>query len=408
MKQNKHWKVLTVCCGLAAASIGVSINSSGVFYTPVSESLGIMRGTFAMHMTIFSIVTAIMALFVPKLMQMFSYKKILITSVTVAVLSTAAMALSKSVTMFYILGALRGMSSGLFSIMPLTMIINQWFHKSHGFATSLAFGFSGIAGAICSPILTMVIESYGWQAGYVMKALIILGLCLPAILYRFEIDPQKENLQAYGFEGIQEKTAEESSKSFSLLTIGFICFFVFALINTAISGITQHLPGFASSIGMTSTIGAMLLSAGMVGNIVSKLIIGVMSDKFGIIKATLTMMIVNVLGIVIIMTSSLPGFMIVGAFLFGSTYSIGAVGVPLLTRHFFGQENYTKAFPSISFASNVGSAISLTLAGYIYDFTGSYIPAFVMCLIINMVCFGLIFIVKYIQTKKIQVIVETI
>ena len=58
MENKKHWIVLAVCCGLAASSIGVSINSSGVFYTPVSESLGIMRGTFSMHMTIFSLVTA--------------------------------------------------------------------------------------------------------------------------------------------------------------------------------------------------------------------------------------------------------------------------------------------------------------------------------------------------------------
>ena len=42
-KSSKHWLVLIVCCGLAASSIGVSINSSGVFYTPVSTSLGIMR-----------------------------------------------------------------------------------------------------------------------------------------------------------------------------------------------------------------------------------------------------------------------------------------------------------------------------------------------------------------------------
>ena len=49
---KKHWSVLIYCCGLAAASIGISINSSGVFYTPVSKSLHILRGTFSMHMTL--------------------------------------------------------------------------------------------------------------------------------------------------------------------------------------------------------------------------------------------------------------------------------------------------------------------------------------------------------------------
>ena len=74
---KKHWLVLVCCCGLAAASIGISINSSGVFYTPVSKSLHMLRGTFSMHMTLFSLATAIMSLFVPKIYEKFAFKKVL-------------------------------------------------------------------------------------------------------------------------------------------------------------------------------------------------------------------------------------------------------------------------------------------------------------------------------------------
>lgn len=67
---------MLICyCDLAAASIDISINSSGVFYTPVSESLHMLRGTFSMHMILFSLATVIMSLFVPKLYQKFSFKK---------------------------------------------------------------------------------------------------------------------------------------------------------------------------------------------------------------------------------------------------------------------------------------------------------------------------------------------
>ena len=44
----------------------------------------------------------------------------------------------------------------------------------------------------------------------------------------------------------------------------------------------------------------MLLSAGMMGNIVSKLIIGSLSDYFGEMKATLMMIGVNILGIILL------------------------------------------------------------------------------------------------------------
>ena len=194
MKKNnfKPWYVLVVCCGLAASSIGISINSSGVFYTPVSESLGVMRGTFAMHMTIFSLITAITALIVPKLMSRFSYKWILIISVAITVISTSMMANVKSVTRAYLLGGIRGFSTGLFSIVPLTMIINGWFKKNHGLATSIVFGFSGIAGAICSPILSRCIELFGWQTGYLIKSGIILLLCLPALFIHLKLLQMKK------------------------------------------------------------------------------------------------------------------------------------------------------------------------------------------------------------------------
>ena len=114
-KISKHWLILAVCCGLSASSIGISINCSGIFYTPVSESLGILRGSFAMHMTIFSMVTALASFFIPNLMKKISYKLLLITSAIVAVSTTALMGYVNNVFAFYVLGALRGASTALFS-----------------------------------------------------------------------------------------------------------------------------------------------------------------------------------------------------------------------------------------------------------------------------------------------------
>ncbi|WP_195599030.1 MFS transporter [Longibaculum muris] len=383
MKKNnkKPWIILALCCGLAASSIGVSINSSGVFYTPVSESLHMMRGTFSMHMTIFSLVTAITSLFVPRLMEKFSYKMILTVSVFTAVVSTGLMALGNSAIVFYILGAIRGMSTAMFSIVPLTLVINGWFEKKHGLATSIVFGFSGLAGSICSPILSSCIETFGWQMGYIIKAIILLCLCLPAVLYPFHVDARDDGYLPYGYEEKKENDVSVESPTFHFITVAFISFFVFGLMCSCITSVTQHLPGFAESIGYSSVVGASLLSAGMVGNIISKLVIGTLSDHFGSIKATIVMIIANTLGIVMLMMGKSELLLLVGAFLFGSCYSIGAVALPLLTKHFFGSDNYAKAFPSISFASNLGAAISLSMVGYIYDFFGSYMYAFMIALI---------------------------
>lgn len=92
------------------------------------------------------------------------------------------------------------MSTSLFSIVPITMIINGWFEKKHGLATSIAFGFSGLGGTLCSPVLSSVISSFNWQMGYLLKAVILLLLCLPAVLYPFSMNAKDEGLLPYGYQ----------------------------------------------------------------------------------------------------------------------------------------------------------------------------------------------------------------
>lgn len=386
-KDIKHWIILILCCGLSGSSIGVSINTSGVFYTPVSEALGILRGSFSMHMTIFSMVTAISSLFIPKLMSKINYKFLLTVGVAVGVISTGLMGIATTIPMFYILGAIRGLSTSLFAIVPLTMIINNWFEEKHGLATSIVLSFSGVVGSLLSPVLSSVIASMGWQMGYFVKAMIILVLCLPAVIYPFALDPRKNGLLPYGYKEKEEVVeTKQSTAKFNFASTAFICFFIFGLLCSCITSVTQHLPGYGESIGYASTTVAMLLSAGMVGNIVSKLVIGALSDMIGALKATMTIIVVHIIGVILLMLGLSPVFSIAGAFLFGSCYGLGAVALPLLTKYFFGIEAYSKVFPKISFASNFGAAISISMVGYIYDFFGSYIYAFILVLLMIAIC----------------------
>lgn len=394
-KSMKHWIVLALCCGLAGASIGVSINTSGVFYGPVSEALNILRGDFAMHMTIFSIVTALTSLFIPQIIKRINYKLLLMIGITGGTVTTAAMALGTHVWMFYGLGALRGIFTGLFSSVTLTMIINNWFYEKHGLATSIVFGTSGLVGTFLSPFLTWCITSFGWQMAYVVKAAILCLLCLPALLYPYHFAPGDDKCLPYGAKQLINDDQENSKTvRFHYFSKAFLAFFVFAIFSSFITGVTQHLPGFAQSVGKSAATGAFMLSAGMAGNITSKIVIGFLSDRLGTLKAALTMMFINLGSVILLVVSSSTLVMIVAAFLFGSCYSISAVGLPLLTKHFFGIEQYTAAFPKISFASNFGAAIALSLIGYIYDFFGSYFYAFFIVIAIVMAGVILLFIAE--------------
>ena len=386
-KSYKHWMIVFLMCCLAASSIGLCTNAIGVFYTPVSKSLHVLKGTFAMHATLSTLITALTSLKMSKLIRKYNYKKILLIGVLLSSVSTWMMSYSRSVYLFYILGILRGIGVGIGGMVPITVIITNWFDEKHGLATGLALSFSGLAGAIFSPLLSSWITCYGWQMTYRLMAICIFILVFPVLIVPWKINPQEENLLPYGYQE-RKDTIKIQDKKISLITISFICMCIFTLLHTSITGISQHLSGIALSIHLSATSGAILMSLTMIGNISTKLLIGFLSDLLNPIKAVIIMILTNCLSLLLLFLGVIHQeimLLYIGSFMFGSIYSVGAVGIPMLTRYFFGNENYARTYSFIGFLTNVGSASSLTLIGYLYDFTQSYQMVFIIAL-----CFHLI------------------
>lgn len=379
-KIHKSWLVLIALCGLAAASIGISINTSGVFYSVVSEDLGIFRGAFAFNMTIFSLVNAIAGLFVVRLFDRFPFKLVLTASVILATLSTGLMGNSSQLWQFYLLGALRGISTGMFSIMTLTLIINYWFSEKNGLATSIALSFSGITGAMMSPIFAKIIVANGWHFAYWIQALALFLFCVPALVLPFQDNPLKEGRSPYGHKEVISDAGPVTSHF--KVNSAYIAMIIFAVSLAFISSMVQHFPGFAESIKLDVTTGAALLSMAMIGNIVFKLIVGFLSDLLGPIKACLVLVSANLIAVLIFLISSKPVMLMPAALLFGAIFGVLAVSIPLITRQLFGLDNYGKAYPIINFATNTGAALAFSAIGFIYDFANSYYPALILFLIL--------------------------
>ena len=120
----------------------------------------------------------------------------------------------------------------------------------------------------------------------------------------------------------------------------------------------------------------------------SSVTLNFLSDLLSPIKAVIMMILTNCLSLILLFLGVIHQetlLLYIGSLMFGSIYSVGAVGIPMLTRYFFGNENYARTYSVIGFLTNVGSASSLTLIGYLYDFTQSYQMVFIIAL-----CFHLI------------------
>lgn len=372
----RHWLTLAACCGLTASSIGIFTNSVGVFYSPVSDSLGVGRGAFAMHATLATLAMAFLAPLSARLLPKLPLRLYLGLGMVLGVGSTALMAFSKSIWAFYLLGPLKGAGVAFFGILPVTAVISNWFQKSYGLAVGAALSFSGLSGAVFSPLFTFIIEKAGWQAAFLWMAGLGLVLALPGVL-TLRLTPQEVSLAPYGGSvAVAMPDIRENRPKAKLYMPALVLACTFSLLACAITSVGQHFPTVAEAAGLSAQVGAMMVSAGMVGNIISKLAIGILSDHKGPFFANGCMLLVNGLsmGVMLLLSPVLPAVAIGAAFFYGAVYSVGAAGIPLLTRGVFGPEQYTAAYSIVSVFSNIGSASALTIIGLVYDLTGSCVP----------------------------------
>ena len=389
-KLSKHWLVMIYMCGLSAAAIGVSANCLGVFYVPVSNALGVMRGTLTFAITIASIITAVINLFILKLLNNKNFKKYMLLGIIMASGATALMSMVTSIWHFYLLNVFRGIGLALFGAVIYTTIINNWFNKKHGLATSIVMGFTGIAGAIGTPIFNSIITNNGWRFGFVVMGIVLLVITLPAAIFPYSFDPAYDNLLPYGNE--KRNVIKYGDSSFNYHSLTYVCILLFGLLMSLFTGISQHLAGYAETINLGSGVGSFMISLCMIGNVSGKLIVGTLSDIIGWFKSILVMMVIVVVAAIILLVSNNALMCYAGSLLLGANYAVAAVGLVLITKNVFGSENYHMAYPLISFCSSISSAFANSMIGYVYDFTGSYRLVFVIVLIISVIGFGLLFI----------------
>ena len=385
---KKHWLVLTAIMLMCGSSIGLLVNSNGVFYTPMATDLGILRGTVSLHGTFVSMATAFASLTVSSVVDRFGWKKTLFFGVFCGFLGTFLMAFAKNILLIYVFGIIRGVGSAFYSMVPMTMIVNKWFQEKKGLAVGLAAGTSGVIGALAAPVLASLIETNDWRYAFIIMSIFVVILALPILLIPYTYEPRDEGLLPYGF-----KKPEKSSKPLRQPSlennrstkIVFAALMLIGFLNTTTVFTSQHFPGYGESVGLSPETASFMLSAAMIGNLSGKFAFGALSELIGTVKTSLGMFVISIISTLMLIFLIHPVTLIIGSLLFGFLFSIGGVALPLLSTEFFDPVTGVKVYARVNFIASMGAAISVTLVGFIYDFTGSFIPAFVMGLVFNVI-----------------------
>ena len=258
--------------------------------------------------------------------------------------------------------------------MLITYVLNKWFVAQLGLVTSIAMGFSGLAGAAFTPILQPVIDGMGWRAGMALIAAMQVALCLPAILLVPATDPTDAGLRPFGLADNKQTVSAHHDKSKpikidGMVYAGVVCYAVFAAAATAMP---QHFPGYAEEVGLAAATGAAMLSACMVANTAGKIVMGWMTDRIGALRSIVIYTALVSVAIVALLVLHVPIVFVAASFFYGLCYGRATVGLTMMCRELFGKRGSGIVYPVAALGTSISNAIFSAALGYAYDLTGSY------------------------------------
>jgi MFS family permease len=272
---------------------------------------------------------------------------------------------------------------------PLYIYVSRWFDRRRGSALALISSGSYLAGALWPPLFERAIGAYGWRQTMLVYALAEVAIVVPLAVIYFGKPP----------EVIHPAPASKSGQP-AARVLGWPPNVVFAMMCGAavlccipMSMPQQHLVAFCSDLGITRSVGALMLSALLGTAFLSRQIWGAIADRIGGLATVLigsAWQVTSMIGF--LLTQNEAGlFVVAGAFGLGFSGIIPAY--VLAVRELFPAREAPWRIPTLLLFSGGGMAAGGWLAGLLYDHFGFYAPAFATGIgtnILNLLVIGLL------------------
>ncbi len=383
------WVVVAGCILITMTMVPPIMALSSKYLLYVTADLNISRSAFTLANTVLQSLGIFLSPLVSKRLAEGNLRRIQTLSVIGYCISYFSYSLATRPLHLYISAFALGIFYLNATLIPVSMVVTNWFSKHRGLAMSLAMAGIGVGGTIFSPLLTFLLENYGWRSAYRIMALVILALALPAALFLIRKKPEDMGLRPLGADdgpvGGQNKAKPDTGLQISFEQARLRPFFWLLLAGMLTNGLINagalgHFPpAIQESHG--AVIQATVISLYSSISIGGKLLLGWINDRFGVVVSTTYACVLFGLSFVFLLLPGQSGVLLYAmALVFGLGNAIGTVTPPLITAQVFGKEQYSRAYGVANSFSQVGLSLGSLAVASVYDATGSYRPAWILLL----------------------------
>ena len=255
---------------------------------------------------------------------------------------------------------------------PMYIYVSRWFDRRRGSALALISSGSYLAGAMWPPLFERVIAGFGWRQTMLWYAVAEIVVIVPLAAIYFRTAPE-QILPA----------ASSNSPGGKARVLGWPPNVVFAMMCGAavlccipMAMPQGHLVAFCSDLGISRSVGALMLSVLLGTAFLSRQIWGAISDRIG----GLATVLIGSAWQAASMTAFLFTQNEAGLFTIAAAFGLGFSGIipayVLALRELFPASEASWRIPTLLLFSGCGMALGGWVAGLLYDHFGYYAPAF--------------------------------
>ncbi|MGK2965544.1 MAG: MFS transporter, partial [Tepidiformaceae bacterium] len=379
------WWLLAGSVFAMAIGSGVSFWAFGLYVEPLEDEFGWSRASVSLGFSLAILVSGLTSPFVGRWIDSRGPRSAVLMGASLTAVTYLLMATVSSLWEWYVFGILNAIVRQMMFIIPFQTLISRWFDKRRGVALSvLGTGFS-LGGVIVVPIMSFVIDSWGWDGSFVFSAVMIAVVFIPFAVLLLRNSPADMGTWPDGVppaadapekqEGWDGLTLSQAIRTPLFWTLAFgLMLFLFGLFGWLIHSIP-----FYEDQGISRNNAALIVSLAAGAGVFTRLGMGFVADKVGKFEYIALGLVASLFAA---MTSLYLNSSSIGIAVFLVFWVIGTGGGPmmealLLTRA-FGVRHFATIFGAVLVVETLGQVISPTVAGAIYDATGSYDWALVM------------------------------
>ena len=361
----------------------------GIFLEPMLQEFGWTRAAISGSFTINMLVMGVLALVAGRLTDSFGPRIVLIgcgVFLGVAYLLTSQVQTIWQFYLFY--GVIGGIGmSGILT--PLMSVVVRWFFKRRSLMSGILVAGPAL-GIMIMPLSSSFVTSVlGWRYSYLILGMVVLaGIVLAALFVRLE--PASVGMVPYGAKqevaepqsfqlpGLSLREAVRTSQFWWVNLLSFCDLF---LINVIVVHIVIH----AIDMQIPATRAASVLSLAAGVSIPGRIFMGGIADRIGNRPAMMICLAMSVVAFLLLIFARGMEMLYLFAVLYGmGLWATGALLSPLIAE-LFGLKSHATLYSFTVFSSAIGSAAGPVLAGTLFDATGEYYWAFILCLVVSLI-----------------------